>query len=86
MAPSKAVARSFPPGLHIRTSQAMYFYNHGGPIYAPRQVPDLTLAHIMNSVQPAPASATLKSPVNGNLTESSTTWAVDTNSCGEPSF
>jgi hypothetical protein len=42
----------------------MYFHNHICPIYAPRQVPDLPLAHIMNFVQAATASATLKAPVN----------------------
>jgi hypothetical protein len=42
----------------------MYFHNHGCPIYAPWQVPDLPLAHIMNFVQAATASATLKAPVN----------------------
>ena len=53
----------FHPDATFRTSQAMYFHNHGGPKYAPRQVPDLPLAHIMNFVQAATASATLKVPV-----------------------
>src|SRR5690349_9530642 len=42
----------------------MYFYNDGRAVYAPGQVADLSLTHILHLMQSLPTTATLKSPVN----------------------
>ena len=52
------------PHPAIRTSQPVYFHNHRRTIHAPRQVPDLPLAHSLHIVQAPTASATFKAPVN----------------------
>ncbi len=55
---------SFHPDPAFGASQAMHLHHHGRTIYAPRQVPDLPLPHIVHLVQAATASAALKTPVN----------------------
>ena len=54
----------FHPHSAFRASQAMYFHDHGRTVYAPGQVPDLPLSHVMHFVQTATASAALKPSVN----------------------
>src|SRR5450432_1565935 len=51
------------PDAAFRTSQAVYFHNHRRAEYAPWQVPDLPLPHILDRMQSPPASATFKPSV-----------------------
>src|SRR5258706_2354714 len=53
----------------LRTPQPMHFHNYRGAIYAPGQVPDFALAHIVHRVQSSPTSATLKPPVDRLATD-----------------
>ena len=48
----------------FRTPQAMHFHHYRRPIYAPWQIPDFTLAHIIHSMQSSPTPTTLKPPVD----------------------
>ena len=55
----------FHPHPAFRASQPMHLHHHGRPIYAPWQVSNLPLPHIVHTVQAATASAAFKAPVNG---------------------
>src|ERR1700733_5284006 len=49
----------------VGASQAMHFHHHSRPVYAPWQVSNLPLPHIVNTMQAATAATTFKPPVNG---------------------
>src|SRR5258708_7053221 len=48
----------------FRASQPMHLYYHRRTIYAPWQISDFPLPHIVHPMQAATASAALKPPVN----------------------
>ena len=52
------------PHAAFRTSHPVYFHDHRRPIHAPRQIPDLALPHILNTMQAPTTSAALISSVH----------------------